>query len=460
MFLQAYILLNSKYTNCTITLMQKKISKKLPQVKKLSCGAQAIIDRVDSVDSLTCGIWVATGSRQDPDDRAGLAHFYEHMLFKGTNARNAYQIAADIEACGGMINAYTSREQTAFYARMPSEHLERGLDILCDIVCNAKFPQEELVMEQNVVTQEIAQSFDQPDDHVFDAFQAQVYPRQLIGRPILGYSSSIADTCRDDLEKHRAKHYYGENMVVSFSGNGDFDKGLDFVERTLANLPKKQTSHSNNSVENTTYDNNKDQTPRFACSLSVEERDIEQCHSIIGFPAFSRHHDDYYAAQILCAVLGQGMASTLFQEIREKRGLAYSISSFYQAWQDAGMLAIYTASDRTKMQELQEALKQCLQSSVDELQNQDIERAKAQLSSSLVMGLESPPRRAAHWASQLLAYGKIIDPHETREKINSTEKKKLLEIAAQIFKGSSAITVLGPLAKETLSEITAFGQAH
>ena len=442
--------------------MNKKISRNLPSLSSLSCGAQAVVDRVDSVESLTCGIWVSAGSRLDPLPRAGLAHFYEHMLFKGTINRDAYRIAADIEACGGMINAYTSREQTAFYARMPSEHLERGLDILCDMICNARFSEEDLSTESKVITQEIAQSFDQPDDHVFDAFQAQIFPRQRLGRPILGYRDSVSEICRDDLQEHRANHYYGENMVVSFSGNGDFDRGLAFVEKALESLgsrpqaspPSLAPSSSSSASQHSSEE------PRFACSLSVEEREIEQCHSVIGFPAFSRHHTDYYAAQVLCALLGQGMASPLFQEIREKRGLAYSIYSFYQVWQDGGIFGLYTASDYKKMDELQRALKNCLHASVDKLSDEDIARAKAQLRSSLVMGLESPPRRATHWASQLLFYGKLIDPRETCEKIAMIEKSKLLSVAKHLFEGLSAVTVLGPLSKASLSDITAFGQAH
>ncbi len=440
--------------------MNKKISRNLPYLSPLSCGAQAVVDRVDSVESLTCGIWVSTGSRFDPLPRAGLAHFYEHILFKGTTNRDAYRIAADIEACGGMINAYTSREQTAFYARMPSEHLERGLDILCDMICNARFSEEDLVMERKVITQEIAQSLDQPDDHVFDAFQAQIFPQQRLGRPILGYRDSVAETRRSDLQQHRADHYYGENMVVSFSGNGDFDRGLTFVDKALEDLGRLPQAQPASSAPPSPTSDHAIEEPRFACSLSVEEREIEQCHSVIGFPAFSRHHKDYYAAKVLCALLGQGMASPLFQEIREKRGLAYSICSFYQELQDGGIFGLYTASDHNKMSELQRALKNCLQSSVDELRDEDIARAKAQLRSSLVMGLESPPRRASHWASQLLFYGKLIDPRETCEKISMIDKSKLLSVAERVFGGLSAVTVLGPLSKDYLSEITAFGQAH
>ena len=434
--------------------MKKDISP-LPLQETLSCGAVALVDEIERVESLTCGIWIGTGSRSDPASRAGLAHFYEHMLFKGTESRNAYRLAADIEACGGMINAYTSREQTAFYVRMPSEHLERGLEILCDMICNARFPEEELRMERQVVLQEIAQSFDTPDDHVFDAFQAQIYPRQKVGRPILGDRASIEAVCREDLQQHRAAHYYGENIVVSFSGRGDFARGVEFIEKALSSLNKTSASCAEKKKEADSAD-----SLRFACSLSVEDRDIEQCHSLVGFPAYSRHHEDYYGAQVLCALLGQGMASPLFQEVREKRGLAYAISSFYQAWQDGGLFALYTASDREKMEELQRSLRGCLNASMEDLSDEDISRAKAQMRSSLVMGLESPPRRAAYWAAQFLHYGALIDPRETLEKIDSVDKASLLRLADSLFSGMSAITVLGPLSRMKLSEISSFGQAH
>ena len=435
--------------------MKKEISR-LPMQQTLSCGAVALVDEIDRVESLTCGIWIGTGSRLDPASRAGLAHFYEHMLFKGTELRDAYRLAADIEACGGMINAYTSREQTAFYARMPSEHLERGLEVLCDMICNARFPEGELRTERGVVIEEIAQSFDTPDDHVFDAFQAQIFPRQNLGRPILGDRASIEAVCREDLEQHRAAHYYGENMVVSFSGRGDFARGVELLEKALGSINRTPASGATKSIEAASLTS----SPRFACSLSVEERDIEQCHSLVGFPAYSRHHEDYYGAQVLCALLGQGMASPLFQEIREKRGLAYSISSFYQAWQDGGLFGLYTASNRLKMEELQRALRGCLRASVEDLSDEDISRAKAQMRSSLVMGLESPPRRAAYWAAQFLYYGALIDPRETLEKIASVDKVSLLRIADALFGGMSAITVLGPLSRMRLSEISSFGQAH
>ncbi len=439
--------------------MKKDVSR-LPIRQPLSCGAMAIVDEIERVESLTCGIWIGTGSRSDPASRAGLAHFYEHMLFKGTETRNAYRLAADIEACGGMINAYTSREQTAFYVRMPSEHLERGLEILCDMICNARFPEEELRTERDVVIQEIAQSFDTPDDHVFDAFQSQLYPRQKLGRPILGDRASIEATCRDDLQQHRAAHYYGENMVVSFSGRGDFARGVEFVEKALASLNRTPADITKPSLQSEVSSMARVGLPRFACSLSVEERDIEQCHSLVGFPAYSRHHEDYYGVQVLCALLGQGMASPLFQEIREKRGLAYSISSFYQAWQDGGLFALYTASDRSKMEELQRALRGCLNACTEALSDEDISRAKAQMRSSLVMGLESPLRRAGYWASSFLYYGELIDPRETLAKIASVDKASLLRLADVLFGGMSAITVLGPLSRMRLSEISSFGQAH
>ena len=297
-----------------------------------------------------------------------------------------------------------------------------------------------------------AKSFDAPDDHVFDAFQAQIFPRQKLGRPILGDRASIEAVCREDLEQHRAAHYYGENMVVSFSGRGDFARGVEFVGRSArwTRLPLRLWRSATSTESN----------PRFACSLSVEERDIEQCHSLVGFPAYSRHHEDYHGAKVLCALLGQGMASPLFQEIREKRGLAYAISSFYQAWQDGGLFALYTASDRSKMEELQHALRGCLNAAMEDLKEEDISRAKAQMRSSLVMGLESPPRRAAHWASQLLYYGSLIDPRETLEKIDAVDKVSLLRLAEDLFGGVSAITVLGPLSRMRLSETSSFGQAH
>ena len=450
--------------------MKKDISP-LPMQEVLSCGARALVDEIDSVESLTCGIWVGTGSRRDPATRAGLAHFYEHMLFKGTELRNAYRLAADIEACGGMINAYTSREQTAFYVRMPSEHLERGLEVLCDMVCNARFPEDELQTERRVVIQEIAQSFDTPDDHVFDVFQGQIFPRQNLGRPILGDRASIEAVNREDLEEHRANHYYGENMVVSFSGKGDFARGVAFVDKALGSLGKTPVANVATAQSSASSEKNKDQenkdegrtgdaSPRFACSLSVEKRDIEQCHSLIGFPAYSRHHEDYHGARVLCTLLGGGMSSPLFQEIREKRGLAYSISSFYEAWQDGGLFAIYTASDREKMGELQRALRGCLNASFENLRDEDISRAKAQIRSSLVMGLESPPRRAVYWASQMLYYGRTIDPRETLSRIEAVDRACLLRLAESLFLGMSAITVLGPLSRVGLSEISSFGQAH
>ena len=305
-----------------------------------------------------------------------------------------------------------------------------------------------------MLSPKIAQSFDTPDDHVFDAFQAQIFPRQKLGRPILGDRASIEAVCREDLEQHRAAHYYGENMVVSFSGRGDFARGVEFVEKAFGSLDKTPASCAEKKATST------ESNPRFACSLSVEERDIEQCHSLVGFPAYSRHHEDYHGAKVLCALLGQGMASPLFQEIREKRGLAYAISSFYQAWQDGGLFALYTASDRSKMEELQHALRGCLNAAMEDLKEEDISRAKAQMRSSLVMGLESPPRRAAHWASQLLYYGSLIDPRETLEKIDAVDKVSLLRLAEDLFGGVSAITVLGPLSRMRLSETSSFGQAH
>jgi predicted Zn-dependent peptidase len=296
----------------------------------LSNGLRIVTDRIDTVATVSLGLWVDVGTRHEPAAINGVAHFLEHMAFKGTKRRSALAIAEEIEAVGGHLNAYTSRESTAYYAKVLKEDVGLALDILADILQHSTFEPSELERERTVILQEIGQANDTPDDIIFDYFQERAFPGQAMGRPVLGSPEIIKKLARKSVVSYLKNHYSASRMVVSAAGNLDHDKFVALAETLLSDLPAERAVGT--------------EPARYVGGEHRQDRDLEQLHLVLGFPGLKLDDPDYYAAAVLSTAFGGGMSSRLFQEVREKRGLVYAISSFAHSYRDGGLFGIYAGT--------------------------------------------------------------------------------------------------------------------
>lgn len=401
------------------------------EVSTLSNGLRVATDRIDTVETASLGAWVGVGTRHEPAAVNGVAHMLEHMAFKGTKRRSAYAIAEEIEAVGGHLNAYTSRENTAFYARILAEDVPLAVDIIGDILQSSTFDQEELQRERAVVLQEIGQAADTPDDIIFDHFQETAYPSQALGRPVLGTSEIVGNFQRDTLRDYMSDHYGAENMVVAASGKVDHRQFVDLVE-----------SHFGGLAAGTSL---KEEKADYRGGEFREKRDLEQVHFLLGFRSVDYHDPDYYAGLLMSTLFGGGMSSRLFQEIREKRGLVYSIYSFASAYSDDGVFGIYAGTGEAEAAEMvpvicDEVLKLC-----ESVSDEEVARAAAQLKASILMSRESSGARCEQLAQQLLVYGRPVDSAEVVEKISAVDGAQVVSLARRMIASAPTAATMGPI---------------
>ena len=402
-----------------------------PKVTTLDNGLRVISEEIPYLETASVGVWVDAGARCEQPEINGISHLLEHMAFKGTQIRSARDIAEEIEAVGGHLNAYTSREQTAYFAKVLKEDTPLALDILADILQNPAFDKDELEREQTVVVQEIGQAHDTPDDIIFDYFQDIAFPDQPLGRPVLGTSENVQSFTRDNLSAYMDQHYTPGRMVVSAAGNVDHDQLVELTNKTFL----RSTSTVDNSNEEANY----------VGGHFYQSRDLEQVHLLIGFNGLAYKDQDYYALQVFSTLLGGGMSSRLFQKVREERGLAYSIYSFSTSYVDSGLFGIYAGTSAESTCELIETVCNELLDVVENIGATETARARAQLKSGLLMSLESTGARSEQLARQLLLFGRPISNAEVIEKIESADPPKLSAVAERIFKnGAPTIAALGP----------------
>ncbi|TQV83470.1 M16 family metallopeptidase [Denitrobaculum tricleocarpae] len=402
------------------------------EVSTLSNGLRVATDRIDTVETASLGAWVGVGTRHEPAAVNGVAHMLEHMAFKGTKRRSAYAIAEEIEAVGGHMNAYTSRENTAFYARTLAEDVPLAVDIIGDILQSSTFDQEELQRERAVVLQEIGQAADTPDDVIFDYFQETAYPSQALGRPVLGTSEIVGSFQRDTLRDYMANHYGAENMVVAASGKVEHRQFVDLVEAHFGGLS------AGTSLEEEKAD--------YRGGEYREKRDLEQVHFLLGFHSVDYHDPDYYAGLVMSTLFGGGMSSRLFQEIREKRGLVYSIYSFASAYSDDGVFGVYAGTGEAQAAEMvpvicEEVLKLC-----ESVSDEEVARAAAQLKASILMSRESSSARCEQLAQQLLVYGRPVTSAEIVERISSIDGAQVVALARRMIASAPTVATIGPIA--------------
>jgi predicted Zn-dependent peptidase len=401
---------------------------------KLENGMTVLTDDMPHLESASLGIWVKAGSRSETQAEHGISHMLEHMAFKGTSTRNALDIASAIEDVGGDLNAATSVEHTGYFARVLKEDVALAGDILSDILQNSLFEQQELDREQQVIVQEIGAARDNPDDHVFDLFQSAAYPDQPIGRTILGTVDSVRSFGPDTIRAYMERNYVGDRMVLCAAGNVDHDALVDIANERFIGLRPDGAPE-----------------PVKAKYVGGEERllsDHEQAHIVLGLEGRAYNSDGFYAAQILASILGGGMSSRLFQEVREKRGLCYSVYAFHWAFADSGIFGIAASTGEEEVTELVPVVLDELRKATETITEEEVVRVRNQIRAGLLMSLESPSSRAGQLARQQILWGRPIPLQETVERINRITADRVKLIASQIFDTDKvSLAGIGPVAK-------------
>ena len=402
------------------------------QVTTLDNGLRIATDAMPQVESVSCGIWIDAGARHEPAEVNGVSHLLEHMMFKGTARRSAQDIADEIEAVGGHINAWTSREATAFFCKTLKGDLPLAIDILGDIVQHSAFDEAELARERDVVLQEIGQALDTPDDIIFDHFQRAAYPDQALGRPVLGDPAIVGAFPRDRLDRYHKANYTAPRAVVAAAGNLEHDVFAAMVEERVAAL----AAGGSPAAEAACYSGGDYR----------EERDLEQLHLLLGFRGAAQMDDDYFAAMLHSTILGGGMSSRLFQEVREKRGLVYSVSSHNTAYADAGLYGIYAGTGPDQAAELVPVVFDQLADLAGKVGPEELARAKAQARAGLLMSRESTGARCEQLAHHMLVYGRLLTPAEILQKIDAVDEAAVSAFGGKLLAGPLTCAALGPAA--------------
>jgi len=411
-----------------------------PRITKLTNGIVVATDAMPHVHSASLGAWIGIGARHETAELNGISHFLEHMAFKGTARRSALAIAEEIEAVGGHINAYTSRENTAYYAKVLDEHVPLAVDILGDILTGSVFDADELRRERSVVLQEIGQAHDTPDDIIFDHVQEAAFPNQPVGRPVLGTCETVKAITRDHLVAHVEGAYGGDTLLFAASGNVDHDRIVDLVERHFGALRPTGAGQT----EPAAYTGG---------DIRVD-RDLEQLHVILGTEGLSFADPDYHAMQVFSTLFGGGMSSRLFQEVREKRGLCYSVFSFAAPFLDSGFFGVYAGTGPDEAADLIPVICDQYHLTAASLTEEEIERAKAQLKASILMGQESTGNRAETLAQHLLIHGRAIPVEEQVAKIEAVDLHQIRRVVGRLIAATPTVSAIGPNRKlESLDRI-------
>ncbi|HIC29364.1 MAG TPA: insulinase family protein [Rhodospirillales bacterium] len=399
-------------------------------VTELPNGLRVVSDTMDQVETVSLGAWVEVGARDEDADINGISHLLEHMAFKGTQRRDAKAIAEEIENVGGHLNAYTTRESTAYYAKIMKEDMPLAVDIIADILQHSVMDSTELSREQDVIVQEINQSFDTPDDVVFDYFQETAFPDQALGRPVLGTADLVRAMTPDTLLGYMGKHYSATGMVFAAAGNLDHQRLVDLAEDAFDSLPEPT--------------NGGHEQARYVGGDSHQTRDLEQAHVLVGLEGMAFDDPDFYAASVMSTVLGGGMSSRLFQEIREKRGMAYSIYAYLQCYTDGGLFGVYAGTDKSQVEELVPLIFAQIKEISGGLLDTEIARARAQIKAGILMSLESTSSRSEQLARQMMVFKKPLSIEDTIAKVEAVDEDAIKRVAERLLASPPTLTTLGP----------------
>lgn len=400
------------------------------RVTTLANGLRVATDCMPDVQTVSLGCWVGVGTRNEAAPVNGVAHLVEHMLFKGTKRRSAFRISEEIENVGGQLNAYTTREHTAYYAKVLHDDTGLALDLIADMIQHSLLDDEELARERAVVLQEIGQAEDTPDDIIFDRFQETAYPGQALGRPVLGQAEIVGSLPRGALVDYLGRFYGGPSMVLVAAGRVDHDRFVELATAAFAALPPTAPPTAEPAL--------------YRGGEYREERDLEQLHVVLGFDGVGVHDPDHYAHALLSTLLGGGMSSRLFQEVREKRGLVYSIYTFTGSYQDGGLFGIYAGTGPEEVAELVPVVCDELVRVVDDLSEDELARARAQMRAGTLMALESSMSRCEQLGQQLLVYGRPVPVEEIVGRIAAVDLEAVIRAARRLRQSRPTLAALGP----------------
>ncbi len=400
------------------------------ELTTLKSGINVLTDAMPHLETASLGVWVASGSRDERRDEHGISHFLEHMAFKGTRRRTARQIAEEIEAVGGDLNAATGAENTAYYARVLKQDVPLALDVLSDILSEPVFDHNELVREQSVIVQEIGAVADTPDDLIFEYLNEIAFPDQPLGRSILGTAKTVRSFDGGKLRDYLGRNYGGPDLVVAAAGAVDHAAVLAEVEKRFGGFNGSASPMP--------------EMAKFGGGTRVEKRDLEQVHIALALPGIAVTDPALYSLQVFTSILGGGMSSRLFQEAREKRGLCYSIYSFHMPYTDIGMFGLYAGTDAADASELMRVIVDEIAGTVETISEPEVARVKAQMKVGLLMALESSSARVEQVARQMLTRGRPIPVEELVEKVDAvTVESARAAGRALISRGKMATAVLG-----------------
>ncbi|HEM47348.1 MAG TPA: insulinase family protein [Alphaproteobacteria bacterium] len=401
------------------------------RLTRLDNGLRVVSHTMDAVETVSVGMFVGAGTRNEPPEINGVAHLLEHMAFKGTARRSALDIASEIEAVGGHLNAFTTREHTAYYAKVLKEDVGLAVDMLADILQYSTFDPSELARERSVILQEIGQAHDTPDDVIFDRLQSIAYPDQPLGRPVLGDAERVRNMPREAIIGYMNDAYGTGAMVLSAAGMIEHEHLVSLARTLFRDLPVRDPLRC--------------ETARYGGGHIREDRDLEQVHLTLGFPGVGLHDEDLFAASVMSTLFGGGMSSRLFQEIRERRGLVYSIHSYAAHYSDGGLFGIYAGTGEAEAAELVPVLCEEIVRLADSLEEEEIRRARNQLKASVLMSLESTGARAEQIGEQVLVYGAPLPVDEIVRRIEAVDSAAVERVARRVFAGQPSVAAIGPL---------------
>ncbi len=401
-------------------------------VSTLANGMTVATDPMPQVETAALGVWVAAGTRNERPEINGIAHLLEHMAFKGTERRTAAAIAEEIEAVGGHLNAYTSREHTAYYVRVLKEDVPLAVDLLADILQHSVFDEDELARERAVILQEIGQAQDTPDDIIFDHFQAIAYPDQPMGRPVLGDAQVIRGMPRSAIIEYLSENYRAPRMILTAAGAIDHQDLHARAEVAFSDLGAAGGDGR--------------EPARYVGGDHRADRELEQVHLLLGFRGVPFDAPDYYALAVLSTLFGGGMSSRLFQEVRENRGLVYSIYSFTNSYSDDGLFGIYAGTGPAELGELIPVICSETTKLTERVTDEEVARARTQLKAGLLMARESTGARCEQLAQQMLVYGRAVPAEEIVEKIEAVDGAAITALARKLLAERPTLAAIGPTA--------------
>ena len=408
----------------------------------LSNGIPVVMEPLKNMRSVAIGIWVKVGSRNEALDENGISHFLEHMFFKGTHKRTAKDIAIEIDSLGGELNAFTSKENTTFYVKILDEYIEKGVELLSDIFLHSTFPEEDIEKEKRIIKEEIKMVEDTPDDYVHDLFNQTIWGDTGLGQSVLGRRETVKSFTRDDLISHIKKYYGIKDVIIACAGNFEPESLLVILNKNLGSLRRGSEPV-------------KDTHPLFNSRVEVFHKELSEAHVCMGVEGIPQASEERYSLSVLNTILGAGVSSRLFQEIREKRGLTYSIYSFVSSYFDTGIWGIYAGVGRKRVRELVELILEETNNLKDTLTEVELERAKNHLKGNIVLGLESTGSRMNNIARQEIYYGRYYSPKEVMKEIDSIKLSQIKDLAEGLLKREGfSITVYGSVYERDLKGIT------